>query len=181
MLDPADILFDRQPFGDLVAFERFVIGLAGEAQEIPARIHECVERIGLAGRRAAAGRAGGVLPRRMAQQRVARSLEVDIFGQGDRQLFLRHRHHTTRIAMDKGDRRAPVPLARNAPVAQAPYRLAFAPALLLDPANDLALGGLDLHPVEEVGVYQHPVTGFCLAVERLARILDARGDDARDW
>src|SRR5205814_8159520 len=48
VLDPADILRDRQPFLGFGAVERAILRLAREAAEIPARIDEGVERVGLA-------------------------------------------------------------------------------------------------------------------------------------
>jgi hypothetical protein len=48
MLDPADVLLDRQPARDLLGIERLVRRLAGEAQEIPRAVDESVERVGLA-------------------------------------------------------------------------------------------------------------------------------------
>src|SRR3546814_9022821 len=67
MFDAADILVDGQPARDHCGVERLVRRGAGEAEEIPARIDEGVERVGLAHRRAAARRAGDMLPRRMAE------------------------------------------------------------------------------------------------------------------
>ena len=57
MLDAADILRDREPRLGLGAVERLVLGLAGEADEIPARIDEGVERVGFTRGGAAAARA----------------------------------------------------------------------------------------------------------------------------
>jgi hypothetical protein len=57
MLDPANILPDRKPRLGFLAVERRVAWLAGEADEIPGGIDERIERIGLAPRRAATGRA----------------------------------------------------------------------------------------------------------------------------
>ena len=52
MLDPADILVDRQPAFGRRLVERPVRRLAGEADEIPGGIDEGVERVGLAHRTA---------------------------------------------------------------------------------------------------------------------------------
>src|SRR3546814_8932589 len=72
----------------------------------------------------------------------------------DGQLALRHRHHAASGAMDEGDRRAPVTLARNAPVAQAPHGRALAPALMFGARDDGRFGFVDRHAVEEVAVHE---------------------------
>ena len=145
VFDPADILLDRQPLLEHFRIERPVPRLAGKTQEIPRGIDESIERIGLAGRGVAALRAGHMLPRRMAQQRIARGLEIDILGQNNRQVLLRHRHHTADLAVDERDRRAPIALARNAPVAQAALRLGFAPAVLGGHRDHCCLGLIHGH------------------------------------
>ena len=121
---------------DRFGIERPIAGLTGEAQEIPRRIDECIERIGFAKRRLAALWTIDMLPRRMARQWIAGGLEIDIFRQDHRQLLLAHRHYAARLAMDERDGRAPVPLARNAPVAQPVLRLRGAPAFRLGARDD---------------------------------------------
>ncbi len=149
MLDPADILLDRQPARDLFRVEGTVGGLAGEAQEIPRAVDEGVERVGLARGRGAALRAVDALPGLVALERIARGLEVDILGQGDRQAVLGCGHHAAGRAMDEGDRCPPIALAADSPVAQAPDGLARAPAFALGTADDLGLGLGHAHPVEK--------------------------------
>src|SRR3546814_11467352 len=56
--------------------------------------------------------------------------------------------------MDEGDRRAPIALARNAPVAQAPHGRALAPALMFGARDDRGFGFVDRHAVEEVAVHE---------------------------
>ena len=65
MLDAADVLPNRKPLLRFVPIERPVLWLACEADEIPGRIDEGVERIGLAYRLAATARAIDMLPGRM--------------------------------------------------------------------------------------------------------------------
>src|SRR5258706_10210638 len=117
MLDPADILRDRQPLLRHRPIERCAPRLAGEAYEIPGRIDERIECVGLTPRCAAAGRAIDMFPARMPVERIAGNVEGHILGQYHRQLIAWHRHRATGLAMDDRDRRAPVALARYAPVA----------------------------------------------------------------
>ena len=107
-------------------------------------------------------RAGDVLPGRMAVERVARPVEIDVVGQLHRQILGRHRHDAAGGAMDDRDRAAPVALARDAPVAQAEIDLALgdrpvAAGLFLEPAGDLLLRLRDRHAVEEARVDHPPV------------------------
>ena len=179
MLDPADILADRQPALGLGAVERLIVRLAGEADEIPARIHEGIERVRLAQRRLAALGAVDMLPRRVAVERIAGDVETDILGQHDRQLVLRNRHNAAVGAMDERDRRAPVALAGDAPVAQAPHGRAFAPALGFGAADDFGLGLFHAHAVEEARVHQPPGAGIGLVLDR-GLFLALRRDNALD-
>jgi hypothetical protein len=102
VLDPADILFHRQPLLDHFRIERTIGGLAGKAQEIPRAVDEGVERVGFAPRGVAALRAIDMLPGGMAIERIARHREIDIVGQRDRQVLLGHRHHAADFAMHEG-------------------------------------------------------------------------------
>jgi len=111
VLDAADILFHRKPLSHFLRIKRSIIGLACKAQEIPRAIDKSVERIGLACRLSAAFGTASVLPSRMTQQRIARLFEIDIFGQGDRQLILGNGDYAACLAMDEGDRRPPIALA----------------------------------------------------------------------
>src|SRR5262245_45162015 len=97
-----------------------------EPVEVPARIDEGIESVGFAPRGTAAGRTGDVLPGRMAVERIARPVELDVLGQLDRQVLLRYRHDAALLAMDRRDRAAPVTLPRHQPVAQAVLRRALA-------------------------------------------------------
>ena len=85
----------------------------------------------------------------MAQQRIARRLEIDILGQDHRQLLLGYRHHAADLAVDERDRCAPIALARNAPVAQAVLGFPFAPAFMFGLGDHSSLNG--------VVIFQPPV------------------------
>src|SRR3546814_12773180 len=75
---------------------------------------------------------------------------------------LRPRHHAARRTMNERDRRAPVTLARNAPVAQAPHGRALAPALMLGARDDGRFGFGDRHAVEEAAVQELAGAGLGL-------------------
>ena len=158
VLDAADILIDRQPAIDRVAIGRRVVDpRIGEAREIPGRVDERVHGVGLAPRRAAAFRAGDILPGRMAVERIAGTVEGDVVRQLHRQVLLRHRHDAAGLAMDDRDRAAPIALARDAPVAQAEIDLtlrhrAIAARLAFQPLRDFLLRLRDGHAVEEARI-----------------------------
>ncbi len=180
MLDPADILRDREPLLGLLTVERPVARLAGEANEIPGGIDEGVERVGLARRCAAAARAVDMLPRRMPIERIAGNVEADVLGQDDRQLVARNRHRAAALAMHDRDRRAPVTLARHAPVAQAPGGRALAPAGDFGAADDFGGGLVGGEAVEEVGIDRDPGLAFGFVADRKRRLCQARRDDPFD-
>ena len=169
MLDAADILIDRHPIADGVVIDR-PLGIGGaEAGEVPGGIDEGVEGVGLALGRAAALRAGDVLPGRVVGERVAGLIEGDILGQGDRQVALGHRHDAAARAMDDRDRAAPVALARHAPVAQAVIDGALADPQRLGAGGDLLLGRGDGHAVEEVGIDHHGIAALAYRGRRHRR------------
>ena len=180
MLDAANILIDRQPVAGDGAVERAVAGLACETDEIPAGIDERVERVGLAGRGAAAGRAGDMLPARMAVERVARHVEGHVLRQHHRQLVIRHRHGAAGRAVNDRDRRAPVTLARDAPVAKPPGDGAFAPPFRLGAGDDRRLGVIDAHAVEKAGIDQDAIAALRFAFDRRGGEIGACGNHASD-
>ena len=80
-------------------------------------------------------------------QRVAAAIGDAILRQHHGQRIFRHRHRAMLIAMDDGDGRAPVALAADTPVAQAPGRLLFAQALGGQVARHRVHCGLVVQPV----------------------------------
>src|SRR4029078_2452397 len=110
--------------------------------EIPTRVDEGVERVGFAHRLAAALRASDMFPGRVAVERVAGLVELDVVGKHDRELVVRDRDRAAFLAMDDWDRRAPITLARHAPVAQPPRDRALAPARGLGAAGALGASTL---------------------------------------
>ncbi len=89
VLDAADVLVDRHP----VPHEPGVEGAVGrpgvaESEEVPRRVDEGVHRVGLAGGRSPADRAGGVEePLVGGERRLAGRAELDVVGREDRQLL----------------------------------------------------------------------------------------------
>ena len=162
MLDPADIMLDRHPFGDFFCIKRSIIGLRGKAQEIPAGIGECVERVRLAHSILAASRAADMLPACMSLQRIARRFKVHILWQSHWQLIFGNRHNPASIAVDERDRCSPIALARNAPIAQPPHSRALAPSAVLSPRNHIGLGLFHRLAIEELRIDQNAVARFCL-------------------
>src|SRR5690606_12992259 len=114
--------------GALVHHLLRVVG-AGVAHEVPARIDEGVHRVGFALGGLAALRAAHAEEVQALLERVAAAIGHHIFGQHHGQVFFGHGHRAAAVAVDDGDGRAPVALARNAPVAQAPGGLLLAQAL----------------------------------------------------
>ena len=113
------------------------IGRREVAEPVPARVDEGVHRVGLAPGRAAALGAGGVDERRVGLERVlAAAGVVDRVGQPHRQLVERDRHDAVRVAVDDRDRRAPVALAADQPVAEPVVDRGLAAALVLEHGHD---------------------------------------------
>ena len=132
----ADILIDAaipEPVADLFAIERrLVVARVGVAVEVPGRIDKRVHGVGFAARRTTALRAGGVDElRHAAQRRAAGQGDVDVLRQNDGQVFFRYGNDAVLFAIQHGDGRAPVALARDAPVLQAIGDGGFAETILL--------------------------------------------------
>ena len=123
VLDAADVLLHWHPVvGASVDHGRGVVASA-VAGVVPAAVDERVHGVGLALRRAAAGGAGAVEEVRAVAQRVAGAVRHAVLGQHHRQLLIRHRHIAAARAVDDRDRAAPVALAADTPIAQAPLHL----------------------------------------------------------
>ena len=162
MFDTADILRHRHPPRQFRRVKRSILRLAGKAQKIPTAVDESIQRIGFTLRRVATLRAINVLPRRVARQGVAGGVKIHILGQSDGQVLLGHRNHTADLAMDEGDRRAPIALTRNAPITQPPHGLARTPAARFGARDDGGLGIRHRHAVQEIGVHQGAGAGVGL-------------------
>ena len=139
VFDPADILIDVHPIGGIGHVGGASRLRRGKAGVIPTAVHKRIHRVGFAQRRAVAFGAGGVPPGRVPVERVAGDAEIDIIGQFDGQVLFGLGHRAAGVAMHHRDRTAPVPLARQAPVAQAELGDALAHAVGLAKGN----GGID--------------------------------------
>ena len=87
-----------------------------------------------------------------------RPVVLDV-GQQDRQVLLRHRHQAAAIAVDHRDRRAPVALAGEQPVAQAVVDRPVPAPLLVEPVDDRVLGLDRRHAGEVARVDEHLALG----------------------
>src|SRR5690606_6211297 len=96
--------------------------------EIPGRIHEGVHGVGFAASGRAALRAATREESLVLGQGVAAAVRNEVFRQDHRQVGLGDRDGTAVGAMDDGDRRTPVTLPGNSPIAQAPCGLLLAQA-----------------------------------------------------
>ncbi|CAM5197713.1 hypothetical protein CDEF62S_03111 [Castellaniella defragrans] len=139
VLDAADVLVHRHPVvvarihhGPVVAGRRI-------AHEVPGRVDEGVHGVGFAPRGLAAARAVARQERLALGERVARAVRHQVVRQDDRQIFLGDGHRPAIRAVDDGNGGAPVALAGNAPVAQAPGGAQLAQAHGLE----IARNGLD--------------------------------------
>ena len=163
VFDATDVLIDRQPvIGHRLVGGALLVPGIGEAGEIPGRIHEGVHGVRLAPGGLAAVGAGDVLPAGVVVQRIAGHVQLHILRQLDGQRLFRRRNNIAGLAMDHGDRAAPVALARNAPIAQAevhlPRRLGLAADInSFEAFGDLLLRRRDGHAIKEPGVDHAPV------------------------
>src|SRR5690606_30678612 len=110
--------------------------------------------VGLALGGAAALRAPGLAPLRVGLERRGDAAELDVLGQHDGQLVLRHRERAAAGAIDDRDRASPVALPAYAPVAQAEVHLARGAALGLEAGRDGVERLVEVQAVELAGVEQ---------------------------
>src|SRR5215207_2504055 len=155
VLDAANILVYRHP----VAGGRRVGGPlrtgGTESCEVPGRIHEGIEGIGLALGSSAAARTVYMFPGRVAIKGVAGLIKSDIVGEGDRKRVLRHGNNAAAIAVNNRNWAAPIALAGNTPVAKPIVDPSLANPRLLHPCGDFPLGIDNVEAIEEIGVDEH--------------------------
>ncbi len=155
VLDATDVVIDRQPVvGALVQHGIGVVRTA-EARVVPGGLHEGVEGIGLALPAIAQVTEG----RHLLDRRATGGVEFDFQRQSDRQFVVGQRDgFTVRAILDR-DRRAPVTLTGDAPVAQTEVGLDLTTALLDQARGDGIEGALEVEAIEVTGVDQHAVLG----------------------
>src|SRR5579875_1941585 len=118
VLDAADILIDRKPVGDGLGFERSVgIVRIAVAVEVPRGIDERVHGVALTTRFAAALGTLYVHERiKRFEGRASFARDLHVRWKNDGQILFGNRLRPTRRTIDDGDGRAPVALARDAPI-----------------------------------------------------------------
>ena len=161
MLDAADVLINREPVVRNLRIKwRFVIVRVSVAIEIPGRIHECVHGVGLAPCRPATLRTLRVQKFRHAlQRRAAGQGDINLVGENDGQIFLRHGNNSVFLAIHHRNRRSPITLARNAPIFQTVSHCRLAEVVLLGISRHLLDCFFASEPCEFARVDQLAVQG----------------------
>jgi len=159
VLDAPDVLVHRQPGVRLAGIERPVGVLRVEiAGVIPGRVHERVHGVRLAPGFPPARRTHGLNERvGLGQRGFPFAGELDRIRQADGQVFLGDRHGAARRAVDDRDRRSPVPLPAQEPVAQFEGDRLRADLPPFKVRGDLFLGRVGGQTVVRSGVDQDPV------------------------
>ena len=122
----------------------------------------------------------------MPVQRIAGHVEGHILGEFHRQVGLGHRHHATAVAVDDGDRAAPIALTGDTPVTQPVIHGAFAPVQILQARDRPRLRVRHRQAVQEIRIDRHAVPGegvlsrFDLRCEAWIVCLLLRGDHGLD-
>ena len=146
VLDAADVLVHRHPVIVARIDHRRRIR-RGVAHVVPRRIDENVHGVGLALCRRAALWTGAVDEVGAIGERVAAAVRNAILGKDHGQVLLGHRHFAAARAMNDRDRRAPVTLSRNAPIAKPVGHALFAEPLRREIRGDRVDGLLIAHAV----------------------------------
>src|SRR2546422_8178990 len=162
---PADVLVHGHPVvGSRPLEHAALVPRRAVAQEIPRRLDERVHRVRVSPRAATAPGAPGVHEARdVGERRAALAADLDAPRQLDGKILLGLGDHPAPIAVEDGDRRSPVPLAADSPVAKAVVHLRLAEAARHEPVRRPALGFGDREAVEEPGVDLHAVARVRLA------------------
>ena len=183
MLDTADVLADREPPVDVALGEGLhVVVRVDVAKVVPRGINERVHRVRLAlGGGATRWARHGAPLFGGGQRRAPLGCVVLDLRQAHGQISIGHGHEPTRRTVDDRNRRTPVTLARDEPVAEAVGGLLFATPVLCEPRGYGVLGVSDRHAVELSRVDEHRVVAG--AGEGLLLHVDlgvGSGDDLSD-
>ena len=179
VFDAADILVYRHPVARSLAIERSpIVVRRGKAQEVPRGVDKGIHRVGFApGRAAAAG--AGYFSELLAfgERRTAFPGKRHVSRKRNRQLILRHRNRPALLAIHNWNRRAPVTLARNPPVAKAIADRLFSPALLFKELRDFlsSFGGREI--AEGAALHHDPVIDIRFIQLFAAKLRARRLDD----
>ncbi len=133
MFNAANVLVHAtsHPVLRAVAYHGVCIVWVAVAHEIPRRVHEGIHGVCFAFGRLGACWATDVQKRSRFVQRVAAAVRHKVLRQDHGQVFFWHRHCAAVVAVNDGDRRAPVTLAADAPVAQTPRGLLVTQAFVV--------------------------------------------------
>ena len=88
-----------------------------------------------------------MFPGQVPVERISGCLKININRQNHRQVFFAHRHRTTTLTMNHGDRAAPISLPGDKPVAQSVIRGAFALIHVLQAIDDLTFGSVNMKTI----------------------------------
>ena len=139
MLYASDIQVYRHPIrriGDIKGC--FIVPWREIAQIVPGRADKGIHGVRLPPRLAAAGGACCLDPIRAVIERVAAVLRyLSIHGQPDGKLRLRNRNDPARVAINNGNGRPPITLARDEPIPQTVLLFSLSPLLLFKPLRNL--------------------------------------------
>ena len=168
MRDAARVVVGRHPVLDFLAIGPRLGCRARVPEEVPRRIDERVERIGLASRRAAARRTRHVDPVGLLRQRrlagVRRAVVLEVWQQHG-QLVHGDWDLAVFVAQDHRDRATPVPLTRDVPVAQPVTHAPLSEALFLEPVDDFRDPAGRRCAVERTGVHHEAATHVRLGLD----------------
>ena len=95
-------------------------------------------------------------------QRIAGTVRHQVIGQYHRQLLIGHRHIAAFRAMNHWDRRSPITLAGNAPVAQPPNDFLFTQLFSIQISGNGVYRLLEIQTVVLTGIDANPVIGISL-------------------
>ena len=165
MLDAADVLVDRHPVIHRAPLEHAaLIGGRAVTEEVPGGLDKGVHRVRLAPGAAAAAWTGGVHEAcDVGQRRAALAADLHVPRQDHRKVLLLLGDHPAAIAVQDGNRRSPVSLAADAPVAKPIVDLGLTEPARDEPVDGSALGRDNRQAVEEPRIDLEAVTDVGLA------------------